>query len=259
MALKNASQSMDYSIRSVVEQKYRNFEFIFVVGQSMDNTLDKVYSLGSKFSSKILVDQDNGIYNALNKGLLLAEPDSLVCVLGAGDFFLHNSVFSQINQSLRSPSDWCISPWVLTKENYEFIEISGDQNFDGMQVLTTQVPLCHQTIFAPARMILENNGFNTNYNVAADRDLIFKLWRCEPPKVLETVNVVYPQGGYSSNNEVKGHSELRRLRQISRLKFLMTSSKKRRNLLTKVSNPSKRVPNNIFSWCPLSIKEGVTH
>lgn len=259
MALKNASSLMDFSITSVIGQKYTNFEFIFALGESVDDTLARIKDIESKFSTKIISGQNNGIYEALNHGLELAEKNSLVCILGAGDFFLHENVFSLMNENLRNSEDWCITPWVLTKENYDFIEISGDQNFSGMEVLTTYVPLCHQTVFAPAEFIMDCGAFNTRYKVAADRDLIFKMWKKNPPKVIQTVSVVYPQGGFSSRKQKEGHSELRKLRRMSRVKFWLLKSRFRNNLRFKNLNETRCIQNKIFDWCPTSIKEGITH
>jgi glycosyltransferase involved in cell wall biosynthesis len=259
MALKNASKNFDISIRSVTEQNYLNYEFIFAVAESEVDKNSKIKDLADKYPVKILLGQNRGIYPALNNGLLIADPDSLVCILGAGDFFLHQDVFNQVNLALRHDTDWCISPWVFTDENYEFLEISGAQNYDGMALLTRQVPHCHQTVFAGTRLILENGAFNPSYQVAADRDLIFKLWRTKPPEVLNLINVVYPRGGFSSRNSKRGHYELRRLQLIRLITFPFISSKWKQNLKSRNLHASNVHPKEIFKWCPVRVKAGISH
>jgi hypothetical protein len=259
MALKNASSGMDISIESVIQQKYSNFEFIFSVADSSDDTLLKLEKIAEQYPTKILRGQNEGIYEALNNGLKLADPESLVCILGSGDFFLHEEVFTQVDLQLKTAEDWCISPWVLTKSNYEFVEVSGLQNYSGMEVLKTYVPLCHQSVFARAITISEVGAFNPKYIVAADRDLIFNLWRKCPPIVLRTVNVVYPQGGFSSSNETRGHKELEHLYRLSVLKNAFMKSGLRRNLKTRGDHQETEIPKKVFPWCPPSIVQGLSN
>jgi glycosyltransferase involved in cell wall biosynthesis len=257
MALKNAAKLMDYSINSVIGQNYQDFEFIFAIGDSSDETLEKAHKIASHYPAKILEHQNQGIYEALNNGLKLADSDSLICILGAGDFFLHNEVFSLANRNLQGSLEWCISPWVLTDQNYNFIEVSGPQNFNGLDVLTIYAPLCHQTIFAPVSFIVEMGCFNTKYRVAADRDLIYKMWRKSVPTVLNVVNVIYPQGGFSSTHERSGHKELTKLRRAARLCFRLQSRLTKQNLTTKDAGTRRSIPDEVFPWCPSSIKDAL--
>jgi glycosyltransferase involved in cell wall biosynthesis len=259
MALKDASSTMDISIRSVIEQKYSNFDLIFSVADSNDDTLNKLEKIAESFPVKLILNQNEGIYHALNSGLNAADPESLVCILGSGDFFLHDRVFDLVNRDLRNSGDWCISPWVLTESNYEFVEVSGLQDFSGSEVLTTRVPLCHQSVFAEAQMMNAVGKFKPRYRVAADRDLIFKLWKNRAPIVLNTVNVVYPQGGFSSHNEIQGHKELKNLYRSNLIKYPFLKPSIRRNLQTKGKYLENMIPNNIFPWCPSSVLAGVTN
>ena len=85
---------------SVVSQDYDNFEWIIVDGKSQDKThelLEEIRKLS--IACKVLEEEDNGIYDAMNKGIDLAEGDYCI-FLNSGDYFYNNSVLTDIQRFL---------------------------------------------------------------------------------------------------------------------------------------------------------------
>lgn len=94
----NAAPFLETCIRSVLEQDYPDIEYLVIDGKSTDGTLDII----EKYRSRINVlvsEKDNGLYDALNKGISLATGD-VVGVLHADDFFASPEILRKIATQL---------------------------------------------------------------------------------------------------------------------------------------------------------------
>lgn len=90
----NAVDSIEETILSVINQTYTNVEYIIVDGGSSDGTVDIIKKHESRISYWIS-EADNGIYNAMNKGISLSHGDYLL-FLNAGDFLYSTKVFETV-------------------------------------------------------------------------------------------------------------------------------------------------------------------
>lgn len=90
----NAGQVLQRTLDSVAVQDYPHIEYIIVDGASRDNTMDLVRALGERIN-KVISEPDQGLYDAMNKGLALASGD-YVLFLNAGDELADGHVVSEI-------------------------------------------------------------------------------------------------------------------------------------------------------------------
>ena len=81
----NSEKTILETIESVNNQTYSNIEHIFIDGLSTDNTLD-IINENSKRSKIIISEKDNGIYDAMNKGILNSSGD-IICILNSDDIY----------------------------------------------------------------------------------------------------------------------------------------------------------------------------
>ena len=93
--VKNSEKTIERTIKSVIDQTYRNFEYIIIDGGSTDNTLKILQSYKTKID--ILVSgKDDGIWDAMNKSLQYVSGD-IVGFLNSGDFY-YNDALEHVNK-----------------------------------------------------------------------------------------------------------------------------------------------------------------
>ena len=83
--VKNAEETIEKSIQSVIRQKYDNIEYIIVDGGSTDKSLEIIKKYKDKID-KVVVEPDNGIWDAMNKGIKIASGD-IIGFLNADDYY----------------------------------------------------------------------------------------------------------------------------------------------------------------------------
>lgn len=81
----NASETLPLTMQSVGEQTFRGFEHLVIDGASTDDTIIVARRMGSP-GLRIVSEPDDGLYDAMNKGLRMAQ-GSYVIFLNAGDRF----------------------------------------------------------------------------------------------------------------------------------------------------------------------------
>ncbi len=100
----NAVNTIESTINSVLSQDYNDIEYIIVDGSSSDGTKEIIQRYNDKIT-KWISEKDNGIYDAMNKGILLATGD-VIGILNADDLYSSNDIISKIvNQFTKSNAD----------------------------------------------------------------------------------------------------------------------------------------------------------
>ena len=117
--VKNDQKNIEKTIRSVVRQKKGNIEYIIIDGGSTDQTLN-IIKKHRKNIDTIVSKNDDGIYDAMNKGIKCANNDIIV-FCNSGDFFYKNS----LNKILR----------LFNIFNYDFIFGTVLRNYTKSKIL----------------------------------------------------------------------------------------------------------------------------
>lgn len=94
----NSEATVGETIESVLNQTYDNFDYIIVDGASTDNTVKIANSYKDKFEEKgisftIVSEKDDGIYDAMNKGIALTDGD-IVGIINSDDYYNSNALAS---------------------------------------------------------------------------------------------------------------------------------------------------------------------
>lgn len=94
----NSATSLERTISSVADQDFQNVEHIIIDGGSYDGTIE-ILNRHSAQLAHIVSEPDDGIYDAMNKGLRRANGD-IICFLNADDFFASESVLSRVAEQM---------------------------------------------------------------------------------------------------------------------------------------------------------------
>lgn len=192
----NSEATIEDTILSVINQKYKNYEHIIIDGCSKDKTLS-IAKHYAEISPKIKVvsERDDGIYNAMNKGISLATGD-IIALLNSDDFFLENAL--DIVLKAFSQSDAGIvacSIYKLDEENNKYLNVERDKPLSKRTATVN-----HPGVFVK-KHIYENVGlFDEGYKISADYDFVC---RCLNKNIkiayLNEYTTVMRTGGVSDN------------------------------------------------------------
>lgn len=170
----NSASTIQDTIQSIQTQTYQNIEHIVVDGASKDLTMTIVKS--SPSVTKYLSEPDQGIYDAMNKGLLLATGD-VIGTLNSDDFYFDDSVIASIAKVFEDESvEACYADLVyVSQENTDkVIRYWKSKPYQPALFKKGWMP-AHPTFFARKNVYEKYGLFDLNYRIAADFELLFRL------------------------------------------------------------------------------------
>jgi len=179
----------------VINQTYGNVEYMVIDGGSTDGTVDVI----EKYSPHIdywISEEDNGIYDAMNKGVLKSTGD-YIHFLNSGDTFYDQESVSKVALIIEK-NDICI---IYGKANFIYRDYNVIKN-NSLSSLKLGKGICHQATFVKTHFIKENT-FDTKYKSASDFDLLCKISKENKPTYrIQNIIVNYIAGGFSANKYV---------------------------------------------------------
>jgi glycosyltransferase involved in cell wall biosynthesis len=166
----NSEALIEKTIRSVTSQDYPHIEYIIIDGGSIDGTLDII----QKYRSGIAVlvsEKDNGIYDAMNKGLAHATGD-LVYFLNSGDYLTSDDTISRIMAFVAEYPDADIFTgdiWYYDEQGAERLSGYRKDIIDLMARI-----ISHQSIISRRHVFDTYGPFDTGYRMYADYDWLLR-------------------------------------------------------------------------------------
>jgi glycosyltransferase involved in cell wall biosynthesis len=169
----NAERTIGKTIESVAAQDWPEFEHIIVDGGSRDGTAKLAESLGHD-RLRFVSERDDGIYDAMNKGLQLARGD-YVGFLNADDFLAAPDALRVIAGEAERGADCIMGDTCLVDADCRPTRyIYSARGFRPWWLTIGAMPP-HPSFYARRELLLAAGGFDTRYAVAADFDLIARL------------------------------------------------------------------------------------
>jgi len=195
--VKNDEKNIEKTLNSIKQQSYENFEYIIIDGKSSDQTLIKIKKK-RKFIDKFISEKDNGIYDAMNKGIKMSK-GKVIVFCNSGDIFFPDAL-KIVKKTFNEKIDFVFG---TVKRNYltESIIKSGFKenriyyNFD--------FATSHSTGFFLKKKVYNEIGFyDQNFKCSADYDLYLRMIKSKKyigsyTKKSEIIGEV-SSGGYSS-------------------------------------------------------------
>lgn len=163
-------------INSIRFQDYQDFEHILIDGNSNDGTIDVIKdNLHDKL--QWISEPDKGIYDAINKGLVMASGD-VIGLLHSDDVFARDDVFSLINQVIESENVEVVYgdlQYVKRDHIDSVIRFWQSTNFEEGMLKKGWMPP-HPTIFIRKEILKQIGFYNLSYKIAADYDWMLRLF-----------------------------------------------------------------------------------
>lgn len=163
----NAKKTISLCIESVLSQDYKDFEYIIIDGSSNDGTKEILKAYGGRIS-KIISEPDNGIYDAMNKGLALAQGDWIL-FLNSDDLLYEIRTLSNAAQFLidREKNYYGIAEVV-----YQGMPLYRKPNKLTPINFANELPI-HQTVFISK--LYKDKRFDTRCKISADSIYLYEL------------------------------------------------------------------------------------
>ncbi|AHM58658.1 glycosyl transferase family protein [Flammeovirgaceae bacterium 311] len=162
------------TIESVLNQDYSNIEYIIVDGRSTDGTVELVQSYGKRIH-KFISEEDNGLYDAINKGISVASGD-VIGLLHSDDLFYKSSAVSQIVQAFDSntvDSVYSDMHYVDKTDTWKVIRDWKSGTYERSRFRRGWMPP-HPTFYV-RRSVYETYGlYDTDFRSAADYELMLR-------------------------------------------------------------------------------------
>lgn len=171
----NSSYYIAECVESIFSQSYPNIEQIIIDGESKDNTLEVIMSTPNRVT-KIVSEPDEGIYDAMNKGIRLANGD-IVGILNSDDFYASETIIEKIAEIFKQTG--CDSlfgnlDFVSSNDIVKVIRHWKSSPYHPGSFAKGWHPP-HPTFFIK-REIYEKYGlFDTSLNVSADFELMLRF------------------------------------------------------------------------------------
>lgn len=203
----NSEATVEVTLESIVNQTYKNIEVLVMDGVSEDTTCEIVREFVAKHSFITLVpEKDNGVYDAMNKGIELCKGDYFY-FMGSDDVFYDNATLAKIVNHISSEDDFLYGNVMFKESNLIY---SGASNFN--KLYYDQISICHQAIFYSKRVFELVGNYNLKYFIHADYDFNIRCFadkRIKKRFISETIAVFNEKGMSGTESNADGfHTEL---------------------------------------------------
>jgi glycosyltransferase len=236
----NSGATLQRCIDSVFYQSYKNKEHIIIDGGSKDETIDIILKNLDKID-KWISEKDDGIFDAINKGIKLATGD-VIGLLHSDDFYPNNNVLDKIAKTFNEKSKFFYSSFHEKNYFYDYpdcvysdlvyINKNGDSyNGENIFKLKNDIKIIrywkthkekfsnnldlkkliklgwmppHPTLFVRKELFEKYGFYRTDLKIASDYEMILRLFYNSNLKIKYIPEVLYYMSiGGSSNKSIK--------------------------------------------------------
>lgn len=175
----NRVNTIGRAIESVLNQTYKNIEYIVIDGDSTDGTMEVISKYGNQIQT-VISEKDLGIYDALNKGIARASGE-FIGFLHSDDFFTNTSIIEQvvnrINQKYSIDLIYGdVSFFDSSDPNKITREYRGNLFKPWMMRFAFQP--AHPSVYVRTAFFRQIGFFDLKYKISADFDWLFRaIWK----------------------------------------------------------------------------------
>jgi glycosyltransferase involved in cell wall biosynthesis len=182
---RNSIETIQQTFDSILVQEYPNIEYIVIDGVSSDGTLEIIGNYQYKFQEKGIAfkwisEPDNGIYDAMNKGISMVQGD-MVGILNSDDYFESDTLQLIAKTSIANPDIGIFYGFLRVLFDNEEILIYRYRYERYLLNLQTGIYSAsqHPTCFVRRQVYGQIGGFDLQFRVAADHDFLIRAMQAE--------------------------------------------------------------------------------
>lgn len=202
---------MGDTMKSVLSQTYQNIEYIVVDGASTDGTCNLIRQFAPRFNGRMkwLSENDNGIYDAMNKGIQMATGD-VVGILNSDDYFTSDDVIERVARAFSDDIDAVYGDVHFIHDGHpnKCVRYYGSKPFRPLWLRFGFMP-AHPSFYC-RRSVYEKAGlYKTDYQIGSDYEMMVRLFMVHHvrAKYISLDFVTMRTGGTSTRN-VKSRLQL---------------------------------------------------
>lgn len=164
----NAANSIEGTIKSVINQTYENIEYIIIDGGSTDGTVDIIKKYEDRISYWVS-EPDHGIYDAMNKGIAVAT-GGYINFMNAGDKFCSHETLNEFVPQISESTIIAFGNWHITLNG-----LKQSRKPLSWKYLKRQIPFCHQAAFYQTKYH-KNHLFSPELKLVADYKIVYDAY-----------------------------------------------------------------------------------
>ena len=172
----NSESTIEKTIKSVISQNYFDCEYLIIDGGSEDKTL----SIINKFKKNIdyfISEKDNGLYDAINKGISKSNGD-IICILHSDDIFFEDDTISKVIKYFElNPNLECLigNTLILDRNSKKIIRKYKSNIFKKWMLYLGFSPP-HPSTFLKKKVYEKIGLYKITYKIASDFDFFVKIF-----------------------------------------------------------------------------------
>ena len=171
----NSENTIEITLLSILKVITNEDEIVIIDGASKDKTLVIIKKLVKNVNLKLISEVDLGLFYAMNKAIHNASKKYIIYI-NSGDELgpLENIQYAKEMLKFEQP-DMLYGNSNFYSRNIRNGYLVGKKV--DLRDFRYSMPICHQSIFCKVELLKLLNGFNTNFKVAADYDLIIRIFK----------------------------------------------------------------------------------